>query len=180
VPRKVKPLLTFIQDTREQRAFNFGAVTRREFADGGTRIEGLSEGDYSCAIDDGDALSIRIERKSHGDVTMCCGWERERFVRELERLTQYEYRAIVIEASADDILKGYERSSIPGKSVMASLLCWSVSFNLPIFFGETHPRAGGIAQRLLTEFAVHHLRAAREAGTWEQAITEISGNGTQT
>lgn len=176
MPRKVKPLLTLIADSREQRPFTFGATIRREFADGGTKVMGLSEGDYSCCIDDGEPLSIRVERKSHGDIVQCCGWERDRFVRELERLTQYEYRAVVIEASADTILKGYERSSILGKSVMASLLCWSVSYQLPVFFGETHSRAGGMTQRLLTEFAVHHLRAMREAGTWP----EQNGNNSTT
>lgn len=168
MPRPIKPTLTLIADTREQRPFSFAACSRREFVDGGTKIIGLSEGDYSACIDEGDPLSIRIERKAHGDIVQCCGWERDRFVRELDRLTQYEYRAVVIEASADQILKGYERSQISGKSVMASLLCWSVSYNLPIFFGETHARAGGITQRLLTEFAVHHLRAQREAGTWPE------------
>lgn len=172
MPRKLKPPVTFLIDSREQHAFTFAAPVRAELADGGSRIFMLKEGDYSVSLGDPDylasgepePLSIRIERKEIGDLFNCCGWERDRFVRELERLTQYDYRAIVVEASAGDILKGYERSKVPGKGVMASLLCWSVSYQLGVFFGETHRRAGGICQRLLEEYAVHHLRAIRNQG----------------
>ena len=166
--RLPKPLLTFIQDTREQSPFSFGAPVRREFTDGGTRIATMEAGDYSVCIDGGEPLSVAIERKSLGDFFGVCGYGRERFERELERLTQYEYRAIVIEASADGVLRGFERSQISGRSAMASALCWSVRWNIPVFFGENHRRAGGITQRLLEEFAVHHLKAQREMGTWTE------------
>lgn len=158
--RKVKPLLTYIIDSREQTPFSFGEPVRPEFADGGSAVEGLSEGDYSVRLD-GELLSIRIERKNLGDLFGVCGNGRERFVRELERLTAYEYRAIVIEAPAHQILSGYERSRIPGRGVMASLCCWSVQFQIPVWFADgrqPHQRAAGITQRLLEEFAIHYYR----------------------
>jgi ERCC4-type nuclease len=139
---------------------------RPEFADGGSAIEGLDAGDYSVRLD-GELLSIRIERKNLGDLFGVCGNGRDRFVRELERLTAYEYRAIVIEAPASQILSGYERSRIPGRGVMASLCCWSVQYQIPVWFGETHRRAAGITARLLEEFAIHYYRQIRasEAGS---------------
>lgn len=161
--RRPKPLLTYIVDSREQTPFTFGAPVRSEFADGGSAVEGLSEGDYSCRLD-GELLSIRIERKELGDLFGVCGNGRERFVRELERLTAYEYRAIVIESPANNILAGYERSRIPGRGVMASLCCWSVQYQIPVWFADgrqPHQRAGGITQRLLEEFAFHYLRHIR-------------------
>lgn len=123
-------------------------------------VEGLGEGDYSVKLD-GELLSIRIERKSLGDLFGVCGYGRERFVRELERLTAFEYRAIVVEGSADQILKGYERSRVPGRSVMASLCCWSVQFGLSVWFADgrqPHARGAGITARLLDEHAIHWWR----------------------
>ncbi len=178
MPRKLKPLITFIQDTREQAPFHFAAPVRREFADGGTRVATLNAGDYSVCLDDSEILSVAIERKSLGDFYGVCGWGRERFERELERLTQYDYRAIIIEASADAVLRGFERSQITGRSAMASLCCWSVRFGIPVWFGETHRRAGGMCQRLLEEFAVHHLRAGRENEKWREQVQANGGNST--
>ena len=163
--RVAKPRLYFIQDTREQWPIKFAAPVRREFSEGGTIIKGLGEGDYSVSMDAGvTIMPIRIERKSLGDLYGCiphepgcqkdCG-KRCRFERELDRLRAYEYRAIVVEASADDILRGYERSQISPRAAMASLCCWSVQFGIAVWLAESHRRAGGIVQRLLEEFAAH-------------------------
>jgi hypothetical protein len=182
--RKVKPLLTYIIDSREQHAFSFGEPVRPEFADGGSAVEGLSEGDYGVRLD-GDLLSIRIERKNLGDLFGVCGNGRDRFVRELERLTAFEYRAIVIEAPAHQILSGYERSRIPGRGVMASLCCWSVQFQIPVWFADgrqPHARAGGITQRLLEEFAIHYYRnlQASEAGRDGVTVVRPNPSGSET
>jgi DNA excision repair protein ERCC-4 len=172
--RRPKPLLTFVQDSREQNPFTFGAPVRSEFADGGSVVEGLESGDYSVRLDD-ELLSIRIERKSLGDLFGCCGFERDRFVRELERLTAYDQRDLVIEATANHILTGYERSRIPGRSVMASLACWRVQFGLAVWFGENHRRAGGLTQRILEEFAIHYYRNIQEAECGEPVVRPDSG-----
>lgn len=155
--RVVKPALAFIVDSRENTPFRFGPPVRKEFRDGGTVVRGLSEGDYSVCIDSGAPLSIRIERKSHVDLLTCVGRERDRFERELERLVQYDRKAIIIEASADDILRGHERSQVSPRAAMASLCCWYSRFGVAFIFGESHRRAGGIAQRILEETAAHHL-----------------------
>jgi len=164
--RPLKPALCFIQDSREQLPFSFGTLVRKEFRDGGTVVRALGAGDYSVCIDSGAPLSIRLERKSHTDLLGCVGRERERFERELEKLAEYDRKAIIIEASADDILQGHERSQVSPRAAMASLLCWYARFGIaPIFAGSwrergparTHARAGGIAQRMLEEYAGHHL-----------------------
>jgi hypothetical protein len=179
VRRKIKPLLTFVQDTREQTPFSFAAPVRAsDFEDGGTITMGLGEGDYSVMIGDsemGECLPIRIERKNLGDLFMCCGSERDRFVRELERLTVYQQRDLVVEATANQILAGYERSRIPGRSVMASLACWRVQYGLAIWFGENHRRAGGLTQRILEEFAFHF--AAGGAGGIQPILPADRGRG---
>jgi ERCC4-type nuclease len=156
--RKVKPLITFIIDSREQLAFDFTAPKRRELDDGGRLVVGLKEGDYAVALDGAQPLSIRVERKSEGDLFGVCGFGRERFEKELERLRQYEYRALVIECSAAQIFRGYERSQIPGKTVLASVLAWSVQYGLHVVFAGSRSMARAITQRLLEQYAIEFIR----------------------
>lgn len=156
--RKIKPMITFIVDSREQLAFEFTAPKRKEFADGGTLVLGLKEGDYSIALDSAQPLSIRVERKSEGDLFGVCGFGRERFEKELERLRQYEYRALVIECSASEIFRGFDRSQIPGKTVLASVLAWSVQYDLHILFAGSRSMARAITQRLLEQYAIEFIR----------------------
>jgi ERCC4-type nuclease len=156
--RKIKPIITFIVDSREQLAFDFTPPKRKEFDDGGTLVLGLKEGDYTVALDSAQPLSIRVERKSEGDLFGVCGFGRERFEKELERLRQYEYRALVIECSASGIYRGFDRSQIPGKTVMASVLAWSVQFGVHVIFAGSRSMARAITQRLLEQYAVEFIR----------------------
>lgn len=157
--RAVRHPLWWVVDSREQTPVRLGEPVRREFTLGGSVVQGLSEGDYAVSLDTGETiLPIRIERKSHIDLLGCVGHGRERFERELVRLEAYQYRAIVIEASLDDILRGHERSQVTGRAAASSLAGWSVRYGVHIWFAENHRRAGAIIQRLLEEFAVNHLR----------------------
>jgi hypothetical protein len=76
----------------------------------------------------------------------------ERLIREFERLRQYDYKALVIEASLDQVLRGYDRPKFRD-AVAASLASWSVDFNLHVWLCETHRRAAGFTQRLIEEYA---------------------------
>lgn len=159
--RKVRPVIIFLQDSREQMPFDFTPPKRREFADGGTMVVGLREGDYSVALDSAQPLSVRLERKSIGDLFGVCGFGRERFERELERLRQYEYRGLVIESSASEIHRGFDRSQIPGKTALASVLAWSIQFDLHVFFAGSRSMARAISQRLLEQYAVDFIRKTK-------------------
>lgn len=161
--RKSKPLIIWLVDSREQLPFDFTPPKRREFADGGALVVGLKEGDYSVAVDSAEPLSVRIERKSQGDLFGVCGFGRERFERELERLRQYDYRALVIECSASEIFRGFERSQIPGKTVLASVLAWSVQYGLNVFFAGGRSMARAITQRLLEQVAIEFIRKTEQS-----------------
>ena len=152
--KKYRPHLTFVQDSREQWPFTFGALLRPAiFQGGGTEVRGLGEADYGVEVD-GELLPIRIERKSHGDLAGVCGFGRERFERELERLRLYEYAGLIVEASLDDILRGYERSRIPGRTVAASLIAWGIRYRLHVWLAESHRRGAAVCQRILEQAAV--------------------------
>jgi len=157
--KKILPVLKFVIDTREQWPLSFGALLKpRTFAPGGIVRYGLGEGDYGCELDE-QLLPIRLERKSLGDLFGSCGYGRERLEREFERLRQYDYRALLIEATLGQVLAGHERSRISGRVAAASCLAWSVHFGLQVVFAENHRRAGAVAQRLLETFAEDFLTA---------------------
>ena len=90
-------------DTREQHPYTFEDITA-----GGRPVEvttilaGLRSGDYSIQ---GHEDAIAVERKSLQDLygTLTAG--RDRFERELERLGEMRFSAVVIEASWGEIAK---------------------------------------------------------------------------
>lgn len=78
-----------------------------------------------------------VERKSLADLYGTLGNGRERFVRELERMVEYGYRAIVIEATWAMIMSPNQFLKHPTqmnpRSVIASLLAWSQRYNVHLF-----------------------------------------------
>jgi len=81
--------IVIIQDTREQRPWRFDPA-RFE-----VRRGTLKQGDYSVA---GFEDRIAIERKNPQDFLGSMGNGRDRFMRELERLAEYEYADIVVDS----------------------------------------------------------------------------------
>jgi ERCC4-type nuclease len=152
--RKPRPVVQFVRDTREQLPYGFTTPRRRDLdaADPVFITGTLEEGDYTV-ICDGQEVSVRVERKTLPDLWGVCGYGRDRFERELERLMKYDRRYLVIEGDARTILNGFVRSNIHGNVVMASVLSWAQEFGIaPIFAGDR--RLGrAITQRLLEEAA---------------------------
>ena len=101
-----------------------------------------------------------IERKSLPDLLACCGRERERFDREVQRLLAYPVRALVIETTWDEIENGQWRSKLTTSQVGASLISWQVR-GLPVITAGTHVRAGAIVASMLRRAALHRYRELR-------------------
>jgi len=94
---------TIAFDTREQLPYSFRDMRidrRRAFVL--TQRTTLSTGDYSIA---GWEDRICVERKSLEDLYGTLGNGRERFVRELERMQEFDQSLVVIEASWNQIMK---------------------------------------------------------------------------
>jgi DNA excision repair protein ERCC-4 len=122
---------TVVIDTREQLPYSFAGIECDQ-ADGGgplkvpTVVATLTSGDYSLL---GYESRVGIERKSIEDLYSTIGQGRERFERELERLADYDYAAVVIEATWPDILSSPPRhTKLPPKTVYRSILAWSVRY----------------------------------------------------
>jgi hypothetical protein len=172
MPRRApRPLLSFVIDTREQLPWDFRIPRRDRFDDAGVVKYALDAGDYSAELD-GVLLPIRIERKSIVDFFGVCGRGRERFAgrdgdglyqsgpnkwvpSELERLRKYR-SYLLIEATAEEVRHGCERSQVSGEAALGSAICWSVSYEINVIFAGDRRNGRDICQRLLEEFA-HHV-----------------------
>jgi DNA excision repair protein ERCC-4 len=150
LPAELKPEnVTAIIDSREQLGFNLAPLK--------SVIDTLDAGDYSIR---GLENQIAVERKSLPDLVSCCGIERERFERELQRLLGYSTRAVVVEASWADLERGEWRSRLTPQSATGSVLAWIAS-GVPFLFAGTREAAQRATARLLFSAARHRYRAIR-------------------
>ncbi len=124
----MKPSVTVIIDTREQ--------TPWEFPDMPSQPGTLTTGDYSIK---GLENVISVERKSLSDLLGCIGSDRERFKKELHRLQDYQFRALIIEASYSTLELGrWPHSKIHPNAVLGSLAAWQAQYSLPIMLVGNH------------------------------------------
>ena len=132
--------MQIVADTREQDTPAF----RNRFAGSGLPIvrNKLDFGDYTAVTTIGDEVySLEnvavVERKmSRDELALCFGKERARFQREFERSSAAGARVylLVENATWENLLNGKYRSKLNPDSYFASLLAWSVRYNLvPIF-----------------------------------------------
>ena len=151
-----------IVDTREQTPFVFAHLP--------TVTDTLATGDYSIA---GLTHLICVERKSLADLLACVGRERDRFVRELQRLSAYPYRLLVVESDAAAIERGGWPGKIQPAHVMGSLASWTVRYGLPVWLGGGHDACGRFVERWLYQAARHiretHSAAASAVESWAGA-----------
>ncbi|MFN7873691.1 MAG: ERCC4 domain-containing protein [Pirellula sp.] len=142
--------LTVVIDTREQTPWDLSPCR--------VQVAGLDTGDYSVK---GLESVVAIERKSLADFVQCCGSERERFQRELDRLRGFATSAVVIEASWSDFELGQWRSKLTSKQVQASFVSW-IAQGHRMILGRDHETAAKIARGILFYSARYRLREAAE------------------
>ena len=130
-------------DTREQKPFTFAPGVQTEVAT-------LNAGDYSVK---GMTSLVTVERKSLSDLFGTCGAGRERFERELHRMADMQYAAIVIEAGWHDIVRQPPHmSQVSSKVVVRSLLAWSERFNVHVYAAHNRQLAARLTFILLERF----------------------------
>lgn len=148
-------LIPVVVDTREQLPFSFAGM-HCDGIDGGCpltvpTVRGtLASGDYSLK---GFEARVAIERKSLADWYGTLGKGRARFERELERLTQYEFAAVLIEASLTDIATNPPaRSELSPKTVYRSMIAWTVRYPIRFIPCDCRRLAEVTTFRLLERF----------------------------
>lgn len=130
--------MLILRDTREQTPWHFSPdVTIQTVT--------LPTGDYSLG---GFTDRVAIERKSLPDLVACVGVERERFLDEMRRLRDYRVKAVVVEASVDDVLARAYRSQTSPQSVIGTVIAIWADYGVPtIWAGDAH-NAANIVERL--------------------------------
>lgn len=122
------------QDTREQSPYSFEGIGWDASDSGGPgktltieTVRGtLKSGDYSLV---GYESRVAVERKSLADLYGTLGQGRDRFERELVRLSQMEFAAVVVEATWPEVCaEPPEHTKLPPKIVFRSVVAWSVRY----------------------------------------------------
>lgn len=153
IPVELKPeQVTVVIDSREQLPYSFPQFH--------TTVGTLQSGDYSIR---GLESQIAIERKGFEDFISCCGSERERFEREIERLLAYPTRAVLVECRWEDLERGAWRSKVTPQSIVGSSLGW-IARGVSIVPCGNRERAELYCGRLLYISARRIWRQARALG----------------
>ena len=125
------PKPTVLIDTREKSPFDF---CRFPNWIAGEKRHKLDVGDYSMQ---GMEKLLSLERKSLSDLITTVIQERPRFFRMCEKLAQYRWRALLIEASYEDIKtpygEEYETSAHPN-AVSGTLDALETRFGIPVIY----------------------------------------------
>jgi ERCC4-type nuclease len=124
-----KPIV--LVDTREQQPLPLFASHR--YWIGGERRVALKSGDYSV---EGMERLLTLERKSLADLVDCTVNQRKRFIACCARLAQFRWKAILVEASYEDIKSGWDTDEIQcdvhPNSVCGLLDAIEAKFGIPI------------------------------------------------
>lgn len=138
---------TIVIDSNEQLPYKFQTPSVRAK---------LPTGDYSLV---GFEDKISIERKELNDLISCLmndskndTFNRDRFERELLRGMEFDYFAVVVEASLLDIANGNYWSKMLPSSAVQSILAFSVRYKLPIFFADNRAYAARVTESLLLKY----------------------------
>ncbi len=118
---------------------------------GGERRQALKTGDYT--VEEMERV-LCLERKTLADIVACTVTYRERFLASCARLTRFQWKAILIEATFEDIKGGFAPFDIPSdvhpNAVVGTLDAIEAKFGIPIIYAST-------IRRLATERAASWL-----------------------
>ncbi len=144
------PAFVVAIDTREQRPYRFAAAERKTLPSGDYSIIGLED-------------RVAIERKTKEDAYSSLGQGRARFERELQRLSRFDYAAIVIEASLPEFLQAPAFSRMNPKAAAASIVAWSVKYRVCVFFAGDRRHGNALTRQLLEKYFRYHCNGGADA-----------------
>lgn len=150
-----------IKDTREKNGYKFGEYENCL----GTIQKRLETGDYSI---EGFEHLLCIERKaSVEELAHNLGQEKDRFQREIERMSNYHYKFIVLEFTVQDLLDFPEKTKIPehlkkdirihGKFILKRLLEFQLNYDIHVVFAGNKENAFYYIASLFKRFSERHL-----------------------
>ncbi len=124
-----KPVV--LVDTREKYPFDFSRFPNW-IAD--EKRQALKAGDYSV---EGMETLLVLERKTLTDLITTVIQQRERFLKQCEKMAKYRWRALLIEASYEDIKSPYEEeynTLAHPNAVTGTLDALEARFSIPVIY----------------------------------------------
>ena len=133
---------TIVKDTREQEGYTFQASSSRYHTCKGMVLEKLDTGDYSLkGLED----KLCIERKARVvEFANNVGHDQARFLREIERMSSFPYKFIVLEFSLSDLMnfpvgsdipeKDWGKLKITNKFMLKMLMDFQINHNIHVLF----------------------------------------------
>ena len=154
---------TILVDSREQTPLDIRAYP--------VEVVGLPVGDYGIkGFSDMENPQFIIERKSLSDLIGSLTQGRERFLREVEKLREFRFAAIVIEAYESEILRwDYESKATP-QSIVQSLAAIQVRAGIHIIWAMNADGAVKTVKSLAHQFC---RGIAKDTRRLERAGAEI-------
>ena len=148
--------ITIIADTREQLPYDFdsrwAATVRRALPTGDYSVEGLES-------------SIAVERKSIEDFVHSVIRDKDRFKRELARLSEYPLACVVVEAGLPDVLLARYPSGAHPHSVFGATVSICVDHGVPVYFCGDRQTARKFTQEFLLRGAKQLRRECKQQET---------------
>lgn len=133
-------------DTREQLPWTFAGLSSDPVE---VKTGTLRSGDYSV---EGFEQRLAIERKSLADLYGTLTSGRERFVRELERLSDLDWAAVIVEATWHDIVKPPFGTRANPKSIVGSILAFQQRYPVAWLTAGSRQFGAALCFRCLERF----------------------------
>lgn len=151
-----------VQDSREQTPWKFPKCYK-------VVENALATGDYTLR---GWEHLVTIDRKELNDFIGCTlKTNRERFKRELKRMSNYPSAWIVIESDHAKIAKGEYTSRIPPQSVIASIFSWSEEFGVKFYCASDRRNSAKVAIEIFDKFTKNYIKKHNKLVKVSKAIS---------
>jgi ERCC4-type nuclease len=141
--KKLSP--TVLVDSREQQPLEIVAYP--------VEVVGLPCGDYGIkGFSDWNNPAFAVERKSLNDLIGSLTTGRDRFMREVEKLREFRFRCLLIEAVRGEVEMGQYRSAATPASILGSLAALQVRAGLHVIWAGSPEGAACELERLVRCF----------------------------
>ena len=148
-PFKIPEDMVVIQDTREQKP-----LFRRPPKGLIIQSDTLTDGDYSIK---GFTDKFTVERKQISDFYSYIGKERKKTEEKLQRLSRFQFAALVIEATETEILMGYDFCKLSPECARQALVSFEIRYGLHTYYSNSrHDIARWILDRMIKFWKVAH------------------------
>jgi ERCC4-type nuclease len=137
-------------DTREQRPLFTNAPKGLML-----KRDTLHNGDYSIV---GFEDKFAIERKGLSDFLGYVGAERKKTVAKLERLRDYEFKALVVEVDEDELYFGSMHSQIGAEVIRAGLTSFAVRYGVHVYITDDRNKI----ERVILDWAIKYYNIKKE------------------